>query len=181
MAYFYTADPHFGHANILKYCKRPFENIDQMNGAILKNYQNALQPKDDLWIIGDFAFAKDGDQDRLNSMLASIPGRKHLITGNHDRPWMRNLSGWHSVHDLIEIKDMSRRVTLCHYPMLTFPGARRGAMHLFGHVHGNWLGCRNSINAGVDCWNFKPIKLEDAIRRGNTLPELDLWAKVEGK
>lgn len=59
--------------------------------------------------------------------------------------------------------------------MITWPGARRGALHLFGHVHGNWRGSRNAVNVGVDVWGFAPVALKDAGRRAATLPVNRHW------
>jgi calcineurin-like phosphoesterase family protein len=119
---FYTADPHFFHANIIEFCNRPFTSVTEMNGRILSNYQSVMTPKDDLWVLGDVAVVSIDAAEKLTGMLSSIPGRKHLVTGNHDKPWIRGLDVWTSVHDLTEINDMGTRVTLCHYPMITFPG-----------------------------------------------------------
>jgi calcineurin-like phosphoesterase family protein len=176
---YYTADPHFGHASILRFCSRPFRDVAEMDAHILSAYQAVMRAKDDLWIIGDFAFAKIDEATRLEALLAAIPGRKHLIKGNHDKPWMTTLSGWHSVHDLIEVKEGGYRLTLCHYPMVTFPGARHQAVQLFGHVHQNWKGSRNSVNVGVDVWGFRPVTLPDILDRAQTLPVNPLWDTVE--
>lgn len=176
---FYTADPHFFQENILKLCNRPFQTVDEMNREILHNYQSTVGPGDDLWILGDVAVVHVDAAPELSAMLASIPGRKHLVTGNHDKAWIRSLDVWKSVHDLIEIVDGGTRVTLCHYPMLTFPGARHGALQLFGHVHGNWRGSRNAINVGVDCWGFQPATLKQVMERAETLPFNPLWTTVE--
>lgn len=176
---YYTADPHFGHDKIRDFCARPFRDVSEMDAYILTAYQAALRPRDDLWIIGDFAFAKIDDAARLETLLASIPGRKHLVRGNHDKPWMTKLTGWASVHDLIEIKENGYRLTLCHYPMITFPGARHGALQLFGHVHQNWAGSRNSVNVGVDVWDFQPVTLGDILNGAQSLPINPLWHDVE--
>ncbi len=32
---FFTADLHFGHANIIKYCKRPFTDVAAMDRALI--------------------------------------------------------------------------------------------------------------------------------------------------
>lgn len=177
--HFYTADPHFFHQNILKYCARPFRSVEEMNRIILNNYRSTVGPDDDLWILGDVAVVHFDQASHLTSMLHEIPGRKHPICGNHDKPWVQGLDIWTSVHDLVEITDQGTRVSLCHYPMLTWPGARRGAIQLFGHVHSNWRGSRNSVNAGVDVWNYRPVTLPEILKRAWTLPVNPLWSKVE--
>lgn len=176
---YYTADPHFGHRSIIEFCNRPFADVYEMDAHILAAYKAVMTPKDDLWIIGDFAFAKIEQSARLEAKLAGIPGRKHLVRGNHDKVWVAQLSGWHSVHDLVEVKEDGRRLSLCHYPMITFPGARHGAIQLFGHVHDSWRGSRNSVNVGVDVWDFKPATLPEIIARAQTLPVNPVWDDVE--
>ena len=175
----YTADPHFFHQNILKHCARPFRSVAEMNRVILNNYRSTVGPEDDLWILGDVAVVHVDQAGQLTSMLYEIPGRKHLITGNHDKPWVRGLDIWTSVHDLVEIRDQGTRVTLCHYPMLTWGGARRGSIQVFGHVHNQWPGSRNSVNVGVDFWDFRPVTLPEILRRASGLPVNPLWSTVE--
>lgn len=176
---YFTADPHFGHDNIRTFCNRPFSTVAAMDAAMLSAYQSAMAPDDDLWIIGDFAFAHSDDAERLEALLAAIPGRKHLIKGNHDKPWMTKLKGWASVHDMVQIIEDGTRLTLCHYPMITWPGSRHGALQLFGHVHDNWAGSRNSINVGVDLWGFRPVTLPEIKARAESLPINPLWHRVE--
>ncbi|WP_233253102.1 metallophosphoesterase family protein [Paracoccus binzhouensis] len=57
---------------------------------------------------------------------------------------------------LVEVDDpaSNRPVTLCHHPMMTWNHARKGRLHLFGHVHGNRQGSANAVNVEVDAWNF---------------------------
>jgi len=179
MAHLFTADPHFGHGRVIGFCHRPFASVEEMDSLILRRMQEAMTPDDDLWILGDFAFAVSDQAQRLNGFLASIPGRKHLVRGNHDKPWMTKLSGWASVHEMVEIQDSGTRLTLCHYPMITFPGARHGGLQLFGHVHNNWRGSRNAVNVGVDVWEFRPVGIAEIKRRAATLPVNPLWSVVE--
>lgn len=66
-------------------------------------------------------------------------------------------------------------VTPRHYPMITWNHARKGALHLFGYVHGNWRGSANAVNVGVDVWDFAPVSLRDAAARGRSLPVNTHW------
>lgn len=180
MANYFTADLHFGHANILKHSSRPFASITDMEREILARIQARVGPDDDLWIIGDFAHGKMADQDRrrVAGLFGELPGRRHLIEGNHDKPWILDLP-WDSRSQMADIATEDGRAFLCHYPMITFPGSRRGSLHLFGHVHQNWAGSRNAVNVGVDQWDFMPVTISEARARAETLPVNAHWLEVE--
>lgn len=53
---FFAADFHLSHKNILKYCNRPFKNIEDMNKTILQNIEESIRPKDILYFLGDLRF-----------------------------------------------------------------------------------------------------------------------------
>lgn len=82
---------------------------------------------------------------------------------------------------MVELKDGANGPanTLCHYPMITWHHARKGALQLFGHVHNNWKGSNNSFNVGVDVWDFMPVSINDIARRAKTLPKNKHWDDVE--
>ena len=180
MTVWYTADTHFGHENIIRHCKRPFRSADQMDSVLIGNMWKVVKPDDTLWIVGDFAFgpaAKNGEW--LEAVFTNLPGReKHFVIGNHDGGLTLNLP-WNSVSQLTEVRDGGRRCVLCHYPMITWNGARNGAIQLFGHVHQRWLGSRNAVNVGVDVWDFMPVTIADIERRARKLPVNRHWADVE--
>ena len=183
MAHWYTADLHFGHANIIRLCNRPFRDADQMDAILMENLRSRVDRGDHLWIVGDFAFGRRSkDTVWLRELFDQLPGaRKHLIIGNHDNCHTRALP-WDSLSHLVELKDgprNSRANTLCHYPMVTWNHSRRGALQLFGHVHDNWAGTRNSINVGVDLWDFMPMRIEDIRKRGQELPVSLYWDDAE--
>lgn len=90
----------------------------------------------DLWILGDFTAGKASDAQwrEVRTIFHALSGRRHLICGNHDVPWVCELP-WDRVAETADIVVDGRRLFLCHYPMITSPGARRGALNLFEHVH----------------------------------------------
>jgi calcineurin-like phosphoesterase family protein len=213
MAHWFTADPHFGHDNIVASCARPFRDAEHMTAVLIERLWERVGEGDDLWILGDFAFGpRAKDEAWLAMLFHQLPGaRKHLVTGNHDGPATLALP-WDSVSALVELplgpddrrSGGARAATrgdakgatgadgpssptspaipslaLCHYPMLTWPGARKGGLQLFGHVHAHWPGSRNSVNVGVDLWDFRPVSAQDAAARARTLPVNKHWADVE--
>lgn len=178
MANWYSADLHLGHERIIEFCGRPFQSVTDMNARIIANFQALVAQDDDLWIIGDFAFGRSDSIERFESWFHSLPGRKHLVIGNHDDEAVISLP-WRSVEYMAEITDGDQLLTLCHYPMITWNGARRGALQLFGHVHDQWQGSRNSVNVGVDQWDFKPVRIADIKRRASKLPVNKHWSDVE--
>ena len=176
--HWYTADLHLNHAAILRHCKRPFRDAGHMDSHLCDRIAERVAPDDDLWIVGDFAFARTEDRAKVAARLAGLPGRKHLVHGNHDESWVRDLP-WDSRHDIVTVRDGDQALVLCHYPMITWEGARHGALHLFGHVHDNWLGTRNAINVGVDVWDYAPVRLPDIQRRAKGLKPNAHWRDVE--
>ncbi|WP_102227217.1 metallophosphoesterase [Acidimangrovimonas sediminis] len=147
-----------------------------MNAVLIRNFRDCVGSNDDLWILGDFAFVKDVN--RVSSWFHQLPGRKHLIIGNHDDEAIVSLP-WNSIANITEMRDGDQALVLCHYPMITWNGARRGALQLFGHVHDQWKGSRNSVNVGVDQWSFRPVQIGDVIRRARKLPMNKHWGDVE--
>jgi len=148
----YTADWHLRHRNILTHTQRPFGSVEEMDAAIIARAQARVKPTDDLWVVGDVGMARGPTE----AAFAQIPGRKHLVLGNHDiKPWVKRL-GWASIHDLVEVQDGDTLFVLCHYPMITWNKARYGTKHLFGHIHTAWLGSNRALNVGVDWWTSPP-------------------------
>lgn len=178
LANWYSADLHFGHHRIIDFCKRPFASTAEMNAALIANFQACVRHDDDLWILGDFAFGRAEDTAQFESWFHSLPGRKHLIIGNHDDEAVISLP-WASTEYMAEIKDGDQSLVLCHYPMITWNGARRGALQLFGHVHDQWPGSRNSVNVGIDQWDFRPVQVSDIIGRAAKLSVNKHWHDVE--
>ncbi len=176
--HWYTADLHLNHEAVIRFCNRPFSSASEMDGRICDAICSTVRPDDDLWIIGDFAFANATSRPSIQERFASLPGRKHLVAGNHDLKWIRDLP-WDSVHDIVSVKDEDSTFVLCHYPMITWPRARYGTIQLFGHVHNNWRGSRNSVNVGVDVWDFAPVSRSDILLRARQLPVNKHWHEVE--
>ena len=159
----FTADTHFAHTNIIKYCKRPFANTDEMDDTIIKNINAVVQPQDTLYHLGDFAF-RDVCNYRRRIHCQTI----HFIMGNHDKFKTEDRKCFSSIHQMHQIHYNKQTIVLNHYGMRVWNKSHHGSIHLFGHSHGELPPLGKSMDVGVDCWDFKPISAEFVIKHMNT-------------
>lgn len=166
---YFTADTHFGHANAVWMCERPYPNVEVMNELMITAWNERVHGNDTVYIVGDMFF-RCADPE---SILKRLKGKKRLIVGNHDGSWMGkvDLNRYFTSVDLyLEISDGAHALTLCHYPMLTWKHARRSYM-IHGHIHADtnadfWLliQCReNVLNAGVDINGYRPVTFDELV------------------
>lgn len=136
----FTSDTHFGHKNILKFCPntRLGATAQEMDEILIRNWQNTVAPGDIVYMLGDVFFC---DAVRALTIMARLPGQKHLIYGNHDNVIRNNgtlRSMFTAVHEYHELRIDGKKVVLFHYPIQEWNGMHHGAFALFGHVHGTY-------------------------------------------
>ena len=116
---FFYSDPHFGHENIIHYCKRPYKNSIEMEKDFIKKYNYLVQPNDITYWLGDIGFC---GYDRLKGIISQMNGIKVLILGNHDKYGITtyyNL-GFSAVLNAASINLGQEIVDLNHYPKRFF-------------------------------------------------------------
>lgn len=170
MAVFFTSDTHFGDPRVLSKDKRPFETIAEHDAALVARWNEIVSPDDIVWHLGDFALHVTAD--RIAQLLADLPGRKHLITGNNDGPDTVRADGWASVQAYAELHEEGKDLVLCHYAFRTWKNNSKGWIDLHGHSHGRLSPLTRQYDVGVDVWDFRPVTLETILttrRRRSTL------------
>lgn len=175
----FTADLHFGHTNVIKYCNRPFADVAQMNAALMKNWNDRVAPDDEILVLGDLALGKLSE---TLPALTALNGRKWLIPGNHDKCWQWHENGYKhaGMYEAAGFRILSpemshfvgdREVLLSHFPYVDplfhderyldkYP-ADEGKWLLHGHVHGSWQKLDRMINVGVDVWDYAPVSVDE--------------------
>lgn len=135
----FTSDLHFYHRNILYFCNRPWDNVEDMNEALINNWNSVVGEKDIVYNLGDFAFATNG---KWCELIHRLKGKHYLILGNHDLiryPGDTVMSKFAGVYQQLMLKIDGTTVYLNHYPYLCYGGTWRApgaaAIQLFGHVH----------------------------------------------
>lgn len=168
----FTADLHFGHRWMVGHRGRMWgdyriekddvtdEHIATHDEWLIDGWNDVVGPRDEVWVLGDFSFAK---RQRTAAIFGHLHGSKHLIQGNHDPKHVLQLP-WASIHNLYERKfDVTQRVVMCHYPLLTWNLAHYGAWMLHGHSHGLLAPSTTTrLDVGVDCHpKHRPFSLDE--------------------
>ena len=152
--YFFTSDEHINHINIIKYCKRPFKDIQEMEKVLVYNHNNVVRAKDTVIHAGDLTLGK---KEVAANYIKQLNGNHIFLKGSHDH-WLGNGSYiWTKMID-------NQYVVVCHYCMKTWPRSHYYSWQLFGHSHGRLIltpseaMCQYDI--GVDNNNFYPASFD---------------------
>lgn len=165
MALYVTADSHIGHSSMMSprmHKPRPFASVEAMDERLIGAWNNRVRPTDTIWHLGDFSMGCSAEHAR--KAFARLNGIKHLVWGNHDGKRVRDLP-WASQQERAEITAGGRRFVLSHYAQRTWNKMHRGALHLYGHSHGSLPGCGQSLDVGVDSWDWRPVTAAEILER----------------
>ena len=164
----FTADTHFGHENIVRFCDRPWSSIDEHDRGLVELWNAVVGPDDTVYVVGDFAHKVHPR--RMRDLFDSLRGEKHLILGNHDNGGTKSLP-WASVSERLTVNVDGQRCQLDHYPGRSWLGSNRGAVQLFGHTHGRLPDLWNACDVGVDRWGYMPTTLPQIVARLAEIPK----------
>lgn len=133
---FYIADWHYGHKNVLAFDNRPFKSVEEMNEALIENWNSVVSAGDMVYILGDMFWIKSNE---AASIMDRLNGQKILIKGNHDRFHDSRFAGkFAKVTEYLEVEDGEHKIVLCHYPIPCYKNHFYGWYHFYGHVHNSF-------------------------------------------
>jgi calcineurin-like phosphoesterase family protein len=163
----FTSDNHFGHANIVHHCDRPFKSHEEMDETMIKNWNERVKPGEHVYHVGDLALYRvpggEARRKAVDTLVGRLNGQIHLIYGNHDHQETKHCKRLAEVTPYKDIVVAEQKIILCHYAFKTWHGSHRGSWNLHGHSHGSLPRDYNAkqLDVGVDCWNFRPISFEE--------------------
>lgn len=155
-----TADNHYNHPNLLKYCYRP-EGYEEL---VTKQLEEFVQEGDILINLGDVIIY---EPNQLKDYMKNIKGTKILVRGNHDQKsdsWYIR-QGFDIVCDSIVMK----KILFTHKPAESIP--RHIRLNIHGHLHNSqhhddetdsFLTDKHYLIA-IENTKYKPVLLESII------------------
>ena len=161
---FVISDTHFGHRNIIKYCNRPFADTDEMDEAIVRNWNEVVRPQDIVYHLGDVYFKM-----KEPSFLRRLMGRKRLLLGNHDsgkdsilQACFQKIGVWRMFPEY--------GVVLTHIPIhMGIEHAEERAekydLNVHGHIHDQDPPTNKHINVSVERIDYRPVELETLVNQ----------------
>lgn len=161
----------------MKFCpvtRARFNNdVDFMNEAMIREWNDCVQPEDTVYILGDVAFLS---AQKAVAILRRLNGRKILIKGNHDRKLLNDSefrNCFAEIHDYLDINYEGHKIIMCHYPIYDHDGAGRGSLMLHGHRHGNPHNIPGRImDVGMDATGKIVVELDKVIEKLQKIPHM---------
>lgn len=195
MSWYFTSDWHLNHANIIKYCNRPFlsseekdliessskgliplksvliskESVDRMNTAIISATNEVVGENDNLVICGDFCWSST-PKDQLSSLVDRLNCKNlYLIWGNHDnRQTFKRY--FKSTYDQYLFNIEGQQVFATHYPCKSWPHSSYGSWMVYGHVHNRLWHQDNCLLSSEELPILKK-ELEDLVKESGCVTD----------
>lgn len=161
MSIYFIGDTHLFHSNIISLCSRPFASVEEMNKAIVDNWNSVVKDSDTVFMMGDFALCR---KEKLIEIGNSLRGIKTLVMGNHDQA-------------SAETYHKAGFKYVCKYPIIfsdfficshepAFVNCSSPYANIFAHVHNN-PSYKNvserSFCVSAERIGYTPIRFEDIV------------------
>ena len=170
---FVTSDTHFGHQPEFLWKPRGFSSVEEMDEAIIENWNKIVKPNDMVIHLGDTILS---DNEKGMECFKRLNGQISLIWGNHDsdirKKLLRTLPNVIALGYAHQFKYSKLSIYLSHYPTLTanFDSGKnfsQNVLNFHGHVHSRkpWIDPRNPFmyDVGMDAHNCTPVHIDEVI------------------
>lgn len=173
MQYWATSDFHLQHFNIIRYTNRPFKTLEEMNNAILRNFNERVKKDDIVYFLGDYIFRNspggkvgEGEISKAKEWQGKFNGYWIYLKGNHD-----NNNSLKTLNHRLIVQFGGIYIGMTHKPddAIIEDEQHYYPLNLVGHVHNNWTTKsieRNGkysllLNVGCDVHKFRPINFDE--------------------
>lgn len=155
MSTFVFSDPHFGHRNMA--IKRGFSCEEEQDELIVKNWNNVISKRDNVFLLGDITMEKKNYE-----ILSRLKGQIDVVLGNHDqKQHVREMLKY--INSVSGIIDYKKTVIFTHCPIHVSQLEFRYKYNIHGHVHENTIDDARYINVCAEVINYTPIEFNKLI------------------
>ena len=167
--HYITSDEHMGHRNIIKYCNRPFDDVQEMDETIIERHNEVVRDGDTVIHAGDYTLQPT--KERAEQYIRRLNGHHIFISGSHDR-WL----GKNHPIQIYERKFNGILFVVCHYALHVWAQSHYGSYMLYGHSHSGLSHTDKEpigkvLDVGVDGHNFYPWSVDEIIEHMKTKPD----------
>ena len=164
MSIWFISDLHLNHNKDFVYKPRGFDNVIDMNMAIIERWNNTVELDDDIYCLGDLIMGKSEESIEWLKLLA---GRIHVIAGNHDTD--NRIELYKQCPNIVDVKFADRikykKIVffLSHYPTITTNQQDKPVWCISGHTHSPDIFQEfymNNYNVACDADNCTPVSIE---------------------
>ena len=164
------SDTHFSHGNICKFTNydgtplRPWDNVEDMNEAMIEGWNSVVKDGDKVYHLGDFSM---GFKELPQHVVWRLKGQKRLVRGNHDMcPTAEYLKHFEDIYGVRVFH--SEKLIFSHIP-LHAESIKPGWLNVHGHLHNNIVRLPNKspdtryFNVSVERINYTPIHIDELV------------------
>lgn len=166
-----TSDLHLGHNREFVWGPRGFKSVEEHDIEVVDRFCEKISIEDEVYILGDLVL---GDTNKGISYLRELPGRIHVVRGNHDTD--ARVALYKELPNVVEVVDAARlkynkyHFYLSHYPTLTAnfekESLKQVEVNLFGHTHQKTNFYQDKpfmYHCGADSHDCYPVNLDNII------------------
>jgi calcineurin-like phosphoesterase family protein/2'-5' RNA ligase len=170
------SDLHLDHANIVRYCARPFlsSDINEMNSVLIENWNRIVNKSNTVYFLGDLTFGRGARP--AEYWLPKLNGKIQFIRGNHE-------DDVENSKDYAILNHKGHEFLLIHNPDPKRYPVKWDGWVIHGHTHDNDVknypfinGEKKTINVSAELTNYRPVSLDyilsmdlDSIKRMDTI------------
>tara|TARA_R110002153_G_scaffold47808_1_gene134992 strand:+ start:52 stop:579 length:528 start_codon:yes stop_codon:yes gene_type:complete len=156
--FYITSDTWFGRPQILQIANRAFNNIEEMNSVLIKNWNKKVKKTDVVFHLGNFAW----DPITARKVLKKLNGTIYFIVGSQDDALLDVIDEFPNAEFLDELIEelVEFDTVISHYPLTVWNGKDSGTIHMHGHTvfsHKTNLTIESRFNVCTDFWGYSPV------------------------
>lgn len=151
------SDMHFGHKNIINLEKRPFSSLEEMDEAIINNWNSTVDKLETVYVLGDVSFY---NMEKTKEIINKLNGYKILIMGNHDKERTRNW--WLDIgfDEVINYPIILDGFYILSHETQYLP-EESVYINIHGHTHSKSINKYFYVNVSVENIDYKPISFDE--------------------